>query len=591
MLSLGGDLNGHVGRCNQTIDRVHGGNGLGEVNMEGERIIDHAISFDMAIVNTFFTKNPEHQITYKSGGRTSQIDYTLCRRTHLKEVMDCKVIPGDHVTPEHRVLCLDLRVKDLPKIQEKGVKKIKWFKLRDEECGREFKERVLGEVTTNKRAVQEWWQHNAGVIRKWGREILGETSGYIWKDKETWWWNENVQDSVQRKKAARKQWGRTQHDEDREEYRERNKEAKRAVAQARVEACQEMYEGLESREGQDKVYSLARSRNKATKDINKVKQIKGEDGRVIRKHEDIQRRWKEYFEKLLNEENERQIREDGQPNEVVTRGVERAEVVKALARMKNGKAVGPDEIPVEVWKMLGEEGIDLLWDLFKKIYEQEMVPDEWRNSFVVPIFKEKGDVQDCNNYRGIKLMSHTMKVWERVIDQRLRMEVEISPEQFGFMPNRRTTDSIFALRQIMEKYREGQKALYIVFIDLEKAYDRVPRQEVWRCLREKMVPEKYIKLIQEMYRSVQATVRSSLGETEKLEVKVGLHQGSTLSPFLFNIVMEVMTDGVREGAPLCIMYADDVVLCAETKVELEQRLEAWRRALEERGMKISRKKT
>ena len=98
---IGGDLNGHVGRCNQTIDRVHGGNGLGEVNMEGERIIDHAISFDMAIVNTFFTKNPEHQITYKSGERTSQIDYMLCRRTHLKEVMDCKVILGDHVTPQH----------------------------------------------------------------------------------------------------------------------------------------------------------------------------------------------------------------------------------------------------------------------------------------------------------------------------------------------------------------------------------------------------------------------------------------------------------------------------------------------------------
>ena len=87
----------------------------------------------------------------------------------------------------------------------------------------------------------------------------------------------------------------------------------------------------------------------------------------------------------------------------------------------------------------------------------------------MPIFKEKGDAQDCNNYQGIKLMSHTMKVWERVTDQRLRMEVEISPEQFGFMPNRRTTDSIFALRQTMEKYRERQKALYIVFIDLEKA--------------------------------------------------------------------------------------------------------------------------
>ena len=124
VLSLGvTSMDMSVGAIKQLIG-VHGGNGLGEVNMEGERIIDHAISFDKAIVNTFFTKNPEHQITYKSGGRTSQIDYIymLCRRTHLKEVIDCKVIPGDHVTPQHQVLCMDLRVKYLPKIQGKGSK-------------------------------------------------------------------------------------------------------------------------------------------------------------------------------------------------------------------------------------------------------------------------------------------------------------------------------------------------------------------------------------------------------------------------------------------------------------------------------------
>ena len=265
--------------------------------------------------------------------------------------------------------------------------------------------------------------------------------------------------------------------------------------------------------------------------------------------------------------------------------------MRALAKMKNGKAVGPDGIPAEAWKALGEEGIDLLWDLFEKIYEQEEIPDEWRKSFIVPIFKGKGDIQDCNNYRGIKLMSHTMKIWERIIDQRLRGEVEISPEQFGFMPKRSTTDAVYALRQLMERYREGQKTLHVVFIDLEKAYDRVPRQEIWRCLREKLAPEKYIRLIQEMYRNVEATVRSSVGETESLEVKVGLHQGSALSPFLFNIVMEVMTENVRDEAPWSMMYADDVVLCAETKEELEQKLEAWRKALEDRGMKISRRKT
>lgn len=78
-------------------------------------------------------------------------------------------------------------------------------------------------------------------------------------------------------------------------------------------------------------------------------------------------------------------------------------------------------------------------------------------------------MQSCGNYRGIKLISHAMKIWERVVEARLRGEVRICEEQFGFMPGRSTTDAIFALRMLMEKYREGQKELHCVFVDLEKA--------------------------------------------------------------------------------------------------------------------------
>ena len=90
---------------------------------------------------------------------------------------------------------------------------------------------------------------------------------------------------------------------------------------------------------------------------------------------------------------------------------------------------------------------------------------------LVPIFKSKGNVQSCSNYRGIKLISHTMKLWERVVEARLRHEVTISEQQYGFMPRKSTTDAMFALRVLMEKYREGQKELHCVFVDLDKAYD------------------------------------------------------------------------------------------------------------------------
>lgn len=172
-----------------------------------------------------------------------------------------------------------------------------------------------------------------------------------------------------------------------------------------------------------------------------------------------------------------------------------------------------------------------------------------------------------------------------------REKVPISAQQFGFMPGRSTTDAIFALRQLMEKYREGQKDLHCVFIDLEKAYDRVPRTEVWNCLRLKEVDEKYIRLIQDMYRDSRTKVRCAAGITEEFLVTVGLHQGSALSPFLFDIVIDCQTEQIQREAPWDMLFADDVALCGEMREEVEESLEVWRGAMEDRGMRVSRQKT
>ena len=96
-------------------------------------------------------------------------------------------------------------------------------------------------------------------------------------------------------------------------------------------------------------------------------------------------------------------------------------------------------------------------------------------------------------------MSHTMKLYERIIEKRVRGETLVGDEQFGFMPGRSTTDAIFALRERLKKYGEKQRELHLIFIYLEKAYDRVPRQEVWASIRRKVASEKYVRVIQDIY--------------------------------------------------------------------------------------------
>ena len=117
------------------------------------------------------------------------------------------------------------------------------------------------------------------------------------------------------------------------------------------------------------------------------------------------------------------------------------------------------------------------------------------------------------------------------------------------------------------------------------------REELYWCMRDKGVPERYIRLVKDMYHQCETAVRCAAGTREPFAVEVGLHQGSAFSPFLFAIMMDSLTENIRIKASWQMMFADDVVLCAREKDVLELELEQWREALEKRGMKVSRAKT
>ena len=119
------------------------------------------------------------------------------------------------------------------------------------------------------------------------------------------------------------------------------------------------------------------------------------------------------------------------------------------------------------------------------MYRSGQIPEELGKTIIVPIFKNKGDSSRCENYRGVALLNHIAKIYERILERRARniIEEQLGEEQYGYRKGRSVIDPIFALRTVIEKSWEFNVPLYGVFIDLQKAFDSIPRNKLWACLQ------------------------------------------------------------------------------------------------------------
>ena len=177
--------------------------------------------------------------------------------------------------------------------------------------------------------------------------------------------------------------------------------------------------------------------------------------------------------------------------------------------------------------------------IFQDIWETEDIPQSWKKGLIVKLPK-KGDLGDCNNWRGITLLSDTSKVFTRIILKRIKEAIDevLRQEQAGFRKGKSCIDHIFVLRQILEQSHEWNSPLYIMLIDFEKAFESSHRPSLSKILRHYGIPQKLVNIIQSLYDSFECKVIHNGLLTDPFKINTGVKQGCIISPIIFSLAID-----------------------------------------------------
>ena len=301
------------------------------------------------------------------------------------------------------------------------------------------------------------------------------------------------------------------------------------------------------------------------------------------------------------------------------------EIKDAIHNLENNKAPGFDGIPGEVIKYGGNTLHSRLHEMISAMWREERVPQQWKDAKIISIFKKKGDQAICGNSRGISLLSIVGKVFTKVLLTRLNKYIvdSVCPEtQCGFRKERSTIDMIFTARQLQEMSREQHQNLYMVFIDIKKAYDTVNREMLWNIMHKFGCPDKFISIVRAFHDGMKASVSVGGNETAPFNVELGVKQGCVIAPILFNIYLATATilfhgrlppgsidityrldrnlfdlrslqaqTKVSHGKVSELQYADDCVLVSHSPEDLQKALNIIHDVYSALGLVINTDKT
>ena len=555
---LMGDFNARVGKEASVWDGAIGGNGVGKMNSNGLRLLTLCCEFNLTISNTIFRMKDRFKTSWMHprSKHWHLLDYVIVRKSDIQFVKKTSAIRGAECSSDHRLIASDIAWKIRPRQRRAGVtkRKLNCEALQNPALRQQFQvksEEALSSTPVESSSdVEAQWIQISSTIRKAAEDTLGfrEKQHRDWFDEN----REDIRSLIAVKNSAHDSLIRNPNSP---ALRQRfvdlratvQRETRRMENEWWINLASEI-QGYADENDTHRFYDAIKKAYGPTS--RSTVPVRSADGTtLIRDAQGISDRWAEHFSTLLNSgiDPDSTILNDI-PQTDIKRHLDTAptmeEVEGAVRNLQNRKSPGGDGIPAEIYKYGGATILQSLYHIISMVWETETVPQGWKDSIIITLYKNKGDKAECGNSRGISLLSVAGKILAKILLKRLIEHVseDLMPEtQCGFRQNRSTSDMIFVARQTLEKCREQYKDLHICFVDLSKAFDTVDRQLLWEILRRSGCPQKFTKLVRLLHDGMEARVRVGSLESDPFDVSRGVKQGCTLAPILFNLYVSYIT--------------------------------------------------
>lgn len=613
-----GDMNAQIGSDNGEIEHIMGKHALGSMTENGELFTEFCDIQDLVIGGSLFPHKRSHKVTWFSPDHVTenQIDHICISRRYRRSLENVRNKRSADIGSDHHLVIAEFKLHlcraMLP--SKKIGKRFDTKKLKDPETQKAFIEELqsnFGSTQLENADVNMHWNKIRDTYVSASNKILGvmQTDRKEWMSNETW---EKVESRRQakgklnnartrnEKKTASDNWSRIDKEVKKLCKRDQTKWADDLASEAEVAA----------RTGNLRALYESTRRLSGTKNKNEVP-VKNKQGKLLSNEREQMERWFEHFSELFAINNDDPVLHQTK-NVPKVRKVQRistttpsiSEIEEAIASMKSNKAPGIDQITAEMLKADCNTSARILHPIFKKIWEDEVFPEDWLQGVLIKVPK-KGDLSNCDNWRGIMLLSCPLKIFCKIILRRLEKKVNetLRETQAGYRAGRSGIDHINTLRIIIEQIVEWQEVLHLVFVDFKKAFDSLIHEKIWDSLKRKGVPEKLINLIKTQYARFTCRVLHKGGLSEPIPCESGVRQGCILSPLIFLIVLdEVLSflDESKSGIQWSLRgnehledldFADDIVLMSTKRNDMQKKLCTLEENAERVGLQINSDKT